>query len=304
MKVLLFTHKIDIDGMGGAVLARLAFKNVDIKFLETFEVDDALQEIIENETVNNYSNVYITDICPSETYLTLIESDAGLKNKIKIFDHHKNNFSKAYDFADIQISNQKGLCCGTSLFYDYLRKQGFLKQTKALDDYVELTRQYDTWEWKDIYNNEIANNLNLLFVATDRDCYVKKMLEYLQNEQEFQLKSKEIAIIENYKREIAEGVENLIASIFEIKIDGMKVAVIASAENKFRNEVSGVLKIRGCDCDYLAMVIQDRDTISLRSIKDEIDVSMVASKLGGKGHKKASSVPKTKDNLKYFGVEK
>ena len=30
MKVLLFTHKNDIDGMGNAVLSKLAFNNVDI----------------------------------------------------------------------------------------------------------------------------------------------------------------------------------------------------------------------------------------------------------------------------------
>ncbi len=29
MKVLLFTHKSDIDGMGNAVLAKLAFENVN-----------------------------------------------------------------------------------------------------------------------------------------------------------------------------------------------------------------------------------------------------------------------------------
>ena len=35
MKVLLFTHKSDIDGMGNAILAKLSFEEVDYAILET-----------------------------------------------------------------------------------------------------------------------------------------------------------------------------------------------------------------------------------------------------------------------------
>mgnify|MGYP006990151888 FL=1 len=36
MKILLFTHKSDIDGMGNVVLAKLAFEEVDYVLCETF----------------------------------------------------------------------------------------------------------------------------------------------------------------------------------------------------------------------------------------------------------------------------
>ena len=38
MKVLLFTHKNDIDGMGNAVLAKLAYKHVDYELCGTFDL--------------------------------------------------------------------------------------------------------------------------------------------------------------------------------------------------------------------------------------------------------------------------
>ena len=303
MKVLLFTHKIDIDGIGNAVLANLAFDEVDVEYLETFEVDDVFEEFYANKKFDFYSNVFITDICICESNLELIDGDKNLRDKIKIFDHHKNNFKRDYEFCNIKIKDEKGLCCGTSLFYQYLLNNNYLKPTKTLVEFVELTRQYDTWEWKDIYNNTLANDLNLIFVATDRNYYLQKMLECIKKCDIFQLKQEENAIIENYKKEIAAGVERLIDKIIEQNIDGKSVAVIASAENKYRNEVSEVLKNRGAKFDYLVMVINDRDTISLRSINEEIDVAEIAIKLGGKGHKKASSVSKTKDNLKYFKVE-
>ena len=39
MKVLLFTHKSDIDGMGPVVLSLLAYKNVDYILCETFNLE-------------------------------------------------------------------------------------------------------------------------------------------------------------------------------------------------------------------------------------------------------------------------
>ena len=42
------------------------------------------------------------------------------------------------------------MCCGTSLFYKYLITNNYLKRIITLDKMVELTRKYDTWEWKKI----------------------------------------------------------------------------------------------------------------------------------------------------------
>lgn len=40
MKVLLFTHKSDIDGMGNVVLAKLSFSEVDYVLCETFNLQN------------------------------------------------------------------------------------------------------------------------------------------------------------------------------------------------------------------------------------------------------------------------
>lgn len=42
MKVLLFTHKSDIDGMGSAVLAKIAFNEVDIVLCEAFNLQNEI----------------------------------------------------------------------------------------------------------------------------------------------------------------------------------------------------------------------------------------------------------------------
>ena len=55
MKRLLFTHGADIDGMGNAILAKLAFENIDIIYpseawgwglLDIFETFETMRETI------------------------------------------------------------------------------------------------------------------------------------------------------------------------------------------------------------------------------------------------------------------
>ena len=51
MKVLIFTHKNDIDGMGNAVLAKLAFDNVDYILCETFDLIHKVNECINSNKI-------------------------------------------------------------------------------------------------------------------------------------------------------------------------------------------------------------------------------------------------------------
>ena len=60
MKVLIFTHKNDIDGMGNAILSKLAFDNVDYILCETFDlnykvtIDATTLEIKDNNLVKDF----------------------------------------------------------------------------------------------------------------------------------------------------------------------------------------------------------------------------------------------------------
>ena len=47
MKVLLFTHKSDIDGMGNAVLAKLAFADVEYVLCETINLQKEIKKYFE-----------------------------------------------------------------------------------------------------------------------------------------------------------------------------------------------------------------------------------------------------------------
>ena len=109
MKILLFTHKNDIDGMGNAVLSKLAFDNVDYILCETFELNDKVNEFIITKKIYEYDKIFITDLCLNEELLSSINKDEKLKNKIQIIDHHKTydeeKYTK-YSFVKVKIKNE------------------------------------------------------------------------------------------------------------------------------------------------------------------------------------------------------
>ena len=89
MKVLLFTHKNDIDGMGNVVLSKLAFDDLDYELCGTFDLIGRVKEYIESKKIYEYDKIFITDLCLDEETLFRISNDEEIKDKIQIIDHHK-----------------------------------------------------------------------------------------------------------------------------------------------------------------------------------------------------------------------
>ena len=110
MKVLLFTHKSDIDGMGPVVLSLLAYKNVDYILCETFNLEKEIDKYFLNNKIYEYDKILITDLCPNKEYLSKLANDQILNNKILIFDHHKTALEyneENYPFVTLKISDDK-----------------------------------------------------------------------------------------------------------------------------------------------------------------------------------------------------
>lgn len=301
-KVLLFTHKVDIDGMGSAILASLIFENLEVVFCETFEMDQLFLNYVDDGSIYNYDQIFITDICLSESSLILVSNDDVLKSKIKIFDHHKLQIKNIndYEFLTLKSSDAVGLCCGTSLFYEYLLDNRLIENFSVVDDFVELTRQYDTWEWKDVYHNESANDLNLLFFILGREKYIEVMINKLITLDNFSFSSDEAKLIIAYKTEIREMCMKYISAMKIKKLDGLFVGVVKGIEYRCRNDLSQLIKDEQINIDYLVFDILNKDTVSFRSINPLIDVAEIATKFGGKGHKNASSCPNTNEVIKFY----
>ena len=306
MKILLFTHKIDIDGMGCAILGKLAFDNIDIVYCDTFEINQQIQKYLDNSSIYNYDKIYVTDLCIKQPLISFFAEDKELSKKTIILDHHKTEIEEGndkYPFSTIVVQDEKGKCCGTSLFYNYLLTQELLKANSNLEEFVELTRQYDTWEWKTIYNNEKANDLNILFSILKRDKYVNQLYNKLLNKHNSSLfDSDDIQSINNYKQKLLRICLDYIKNIHVVKLHNLNVGVIANVEDEFRNDIADTLKENNAlNLDLVALEINGRNTISFRSIS-QVDVSKFAEIYGGIGHKSAASCPKNDNILKALNI--
>ena len=118
MKVLLFTHEQDIDGIGSVIIGKKVFKDLEYIPCKTFEIDKQFQKYLDNKTIYNYDLIFVTDLCLHEPILSIIDKDNKLKNKIIVLDHHKTEIANAkYDFVNVILECNKGPTSGTYLFY-------------------------------------------------------------------------------------------------------------------------------------------------------------------------------------------
>ena len=305
MKVLLFTHKNDIDGMGNAVLAQLAYKNVDYELCGTFDLTARVESYFASGKIYEYDKIYVTDLCLEDPVLTKIANDDKLNNKILDFDHHRTFTDIKYTkhpFINVVIEDEKGLCCGTYLFYNYLVKEGIIDKTnEAIAEFVELTRQHDTWEWRNIYNNEKARELSILFDALGPTGYINMMTDKLKKKTTkiFEFNKLEQTLINNRIELINEKNEFYSNRIIYKEILGMKAGIVFITY-EFRNELAEYFRQNKFDMDFTMMIALDPGVVAYRSVKEGIAVRPVAEHFGGKGHDKAATNPVTEEFMKKF----
>ena len=300
MKVLLFTHKNDIDGMGNAILAQLAFKEVDYELCGTFDLTSSVESYFEGDKIYQYDRIYVTDLCLEDPILSKVAMDSKLEGKVLVFDHHKTFTDPKYTshkFVTVKIEDEKGLCCGTSLFYKHLVSEGLIdKDNKCISEFVELTRQHDTWEWRNIYNNEKSRELSILFDALGYDGYISLMTEKLRKEDIFEFDSMERILIDNRKKQISLKCEYYKDKIIYREILGMKAGIVFITY-EYRNELAEYFRENKFDMDFTMMIALDPGVVAYRSVREGKAVRPVAELFGGKGHDKAATNPITDEMI-------
>lgn len=295
VKVKLFTHT-DLDGVGCAVVGKRAFGDVlDVQFCGYSTVNERITDFIKSGQIERYDAVFVTDISVNEEVAELIDSTVGFK--VQLLDHHGTAlWLNEYEWAHVtetekplvDKSRDEVKSSGTSLFYDYLTKNKILPFDQKLLDFCEQVRQYDSWEWKTVYNNETANRLNTLlqvfglFRFYDR---FSKNPEVLFNHTEQTILDVEHARVDNYITQKSKELE-----VREIL--GYNVGVIFAEQ--YVSQLGNYLAETNRQLDFI-MLINMSGTISYRGVKDDIDLGEVAKQLGGGGHPKASGSPITEE---------
>ncbi len=295
MKVLLFTHSQDIDGIGCAILANKAFKACKIEPTKTFDITSNVKKYIASKEIYNYDKIYVTDLCIKEPVLDFIDNDKELKEKLLVLDHHKTEIEEGnnkYDFVNIIVENNGLKESGTSLFYKYLLENGYLKESKILNEIVEWTRQYDVWDWQK-ENNYNAKKLHILFEILGLEKYLELMNYKVENLEKLEFNDFETSIITEFEKNVMKDITEILEKIKIVTINindyNYRIGYVKSPY-KYRNDINEFIISKGnpYDIDAIGMIMTDMDTVSYRQVKD-YDVSVIAKHFGGKGHVGASS---------------
>ena len=305
-KVIIFSHESDIDGLGNIILGKIAFTDIDYVLVPNVNILEArFRKQLEEGLLYKYDKIFITDLALYNPSLEMVSKDPKLSKKVLIFDHHKSAINEGldkFDFTTIMEIDKSGKKrCGTDLFYEYLSSKNIIKKTKLLDEFVELTRLEDTWEWKQTGKKGLkAHDLAILLNGLGINNYIESIFKKLSSSTMiFRFTKKERNIIEEKKIEYLALLQSIWSEkeLFEDE-DGNKFAAVF-ADYEYRNELGDyVRRINDKDIKYLIIIALDKGTYgqkSYRAIEEGFDVGKIAENHGGGGHPAAASVNITKE---------
>ncbi|GAE32092.1 3'-to-5' oligoribonuclease B [Halalkalibacter hemicellulosilyticusJCM 9152] len=141
----LYSHN-DLDGVSCGILARLAFgSNVEIQYVSIQRLDQKIQQHL--ETAKTTDPLWVTDLSMNSENEERIHTFIELGGSAQLIDHHKTALHlNDHSWAHVKIAHEEDkLASATSLLYDFLIKSDYLQRSQALDEFVELVRQWDTW---------------------------------------------------------------------------------------------------------------------------------------------------------------
>jgi oligoribonuclease NrnB/cAMP/cGMP phosphodiesterase (DHH superfamily) len=296
----LLSHN-DLDGVGCGILAKLAFgKQVKVRYNSVSGLDREVEWFLENNDQDTF--LFITDLSVSEDNEKRLDAFFQAGGKVQLLDHHKTalHFNN-YKWGHVVVEDDEGkLTSATSLLYEYLVTHQLMEPSDAVAEFVELVRQYDTWEWEK-NDNQHAQRLNALFFLVPIEEFEEKMISRLQASEHFHFDEFEKKILDMEENKIERYIRRKRRELVQTQA-GDHFAGVVYAES-YHSELGNEL---GKDCphlDYIAILNIGGKRVGFRTIHDHIDVSEVAGQFGGGGHAKASGCSLTNEAYQQFVVD-
>lgn len=281
--IKLFTHT-DLDGVGCAVLAKFAFGNdVDIEYCNYDEINAKVEEYFNS---GSEYECHITDISINEELAYKI-SKSG--KKYHLLDHHATALGlNKFDWCIVEVENKDGIkTSGTEMYYRYLVYNGYLNRSDALNRFVELVRNYDTWRWATLGDNGIiCKQVNDLLYIYGRNKFIDWCLAELHFGTFPRLEYTDKLILEIEQNNIDNYVKKKNEQMLIMPLCGMTCGVVFA--EKYFSELGNKLCQMRPEIDFVAMIDMS-GTVSYRTVKENIDIGKDVAKLfGGGGHAKAA----------------
>lgn len=277
-KILLLSH-CDLDGYGCNIVIKNRFEkyeknhDIDIKNVGYNNINKILKRSILSGEIYNYNALFITDISVNEEVAKLIDSLDRKRIEIVLLDHHESTeHLLQYDW--VTIDNEH---CGT-----YIANKIF-SINDELDELVQLINEYDTWSWES-NNNINAKRLNDLMKLIGPEAFINIFTENNQVPNVFEVLEKYKEILDINQKQIDNYINTKNKLLQKRIFNNNKIGIVFA--DMHLSELGNQLCKLNKDIDYVMMY--NMSTCSLRTIRNDIDLSKIANSFGGGGHKKAS----------------
>ncbi|MGM0852758.1 MAG: DHH family phosphoesterase [Bacillota bacterium] len=293
----LLSHN-DLDGVGCGILAKLSFgEQVKVRYNSISGLNREVEWFLENEGKD--TSLLITDLSVSEENEKRLEEFFRAGGKVKLIDHHKTALRyNDYKWGHVVVEDEEGkLTSATSLLYEYLISHQLMEPTDAIAEFVELVRQYDTWEWEKNENYH-AQRLNALFFLISIDEFEEKMISRLQTSDHFHFDEFETKILDMEEKKIDRYIRRKRRELVQTETGGLFAGVVYA--ESYHSELGNELGKENPHLDYIAILNIGGKRMGFRTIHDHIDVSEVAAQFGGGGHAKAAGCTLTEDAYRQF----
>lgn len=296
----LLSHN-DLDGVGCGILAKLAFgKDVRVRYNSVASLNREVEWFLENDDKETF--LFITDLSVNEEMEKKLEVYYQANGNVQMIDHHKTALHfNDYEWGHVQLEDEEGkLTSATSLFYEFLVETQHIEPSNAIAEFVELVRQYDTWEWEK-NDNHHAQRLNALFFLISIEEFEEKMLTRLKSSDHFQFDEFEVKILDMEEHKIERYIRRKRRELVQSQV-GELFAGIVYAES-YHSELGNELGKEYPHLDYIAILNIGGKRLGFRTIHDNVDVSEVAGHFGGGGHAKAAGCSLNEEAYKQYVVE-
>lgn len=258
-KILVITHA-DLDGAGCAIIIKSAYRGTKgaVFIQQANDYPTADKFVREALKEDHWDKIYITDISVSKETAEYIEEHD--KDRVVLIDHHPGlDFLKEYSWCYIEESDKDdpNTPSGTSLVYDYFREC----RTEFLSTFVELVRQYDTWAWKNHFNNEQPKQLNAYLNIVGFKDFINIMTSRIYDEDIFTDFDRDMLYYK--EKEIELNIRSKSNYVSVKVIDGMRVGFVFAEKNL--SELGNYIMESRDDIDCIVMYNLAKGIVSIRS---------------------------------------
>lgn len=310
----LFTHA-DLDGIACYIVAKMyieyAGETLDVHVCDYDNINENLISFMDGSEWHEEDYVIISDISPDGRTARKIENFMSNENvDVVMLDHHPSAEKyNGYVWSKVYTEYSNGLkTSGASLVYDWFNRLNYFENNSkddcyyeiykktmnvkagALEEFVDLVRCHDTWEWKT--NKEIgekARQLNMLFSRKDNVEFIESVLRnYIIDRDHFpEYTPEDQQIIQNVIRYEKKCYDEAFRTLRVIPKDGYIVGVCFGGHAT--SIVCDMLLENYKSIDYIININTTYRKLEFRTLRDDIDLGKdIASQYGGGGHPKAA----------------